>query len=121
MSTGITSHADSIISALRMSNKKLFKELDKAENLLGLVLGVSNDFTDYEILTYDGKYYLKHNADPFWITSGEDWNLNFYKMISCGFNIKDKKLIFENMGLNVEPTELDISSITIDDEVYRIL
>ena len=121
MSTGTTLRADSIMSALRMSNKKLFDELDKVENLLGLVLGVSNDFTDYEILTYDGKYYLKRDADPFWITSGEDWNLNFYKMISCGINIKDKKWVFENMGFNTEPTEIDISSITIEDDVYRIL
>lgn len=122
MSIVITSHADSIISALRMSNKKL-EELDKSKDFLGLVLYMSNYFTDYEILISDDEYYLKRNADPFWITSGEDWNIISYKMISCNFNIKDnKKEILENLGFNTEPTELGIRSITIGgDERYFIV
>ena len=64
MSIVITSHADSIISTLRMSNKKL-EELDKSKDFLGLVLYMSNYFTDYEILISDDEYYLKRNADPF--------------------------------------------------------
>lgn len=125
MSTGITSHADSIMSALKMSNKNvkhLLKSFDdNNENFLGFILKVSNDFDSFEILTFDDDYYLKRGVKSFWITSGNDFDLVSFKMVSYSSNVGDKKLVVKNLGFNTEPTKLDISSITIDGETYRII
>lgn len=124
MSTGITSHADSIMSAIIMSNKQLediLKSFDGKKNFLGLIFKVSNYFDSFEIITFDDKYYLKREAKPFWITSGEDWRLESYKPISYNFDIDDKRRELENLGFNTEPTEVYVSSINIFGDVYRIM
>ena len=121
-----TSHADSIMSALKMSNKNVKRVLksfdDKNENFLGFILKVSNDFDSFEILTFDDYYYyLKRGVKSFWATSGNDFNLDSFKMVSCSSNVVDKILIVKTLGFNIEPTKLDIRSITIDGETYRII
>ena len=125
MSTWITPHADSIMSALKMSNKNVKQVLksfdDKNENFLGFILKVSNDFDSFEILTFNDDYYLKRGVKTFWATSGNDFNLDSFKMVSCGSNVVDKILIVKTLGFNTEPTKIDISSITIDNEVYLII
>lgn len=125
MSTGITSHADSIMSALKMSNKNVKRVLksfdDKTENFLGFILKVSSDFDSFEILTFNDEYYLKRGVKPFWITSGNDLDLISFKMVSYSSNDGDKKLVVKNLGFNTEPTKIDISSITIDGETYLII
>ena len=124
MSTGITSHADSIMSAIEMDNKyvkDILKSFDGKKNFLGYIFEVSNYFASFEIITFDGEYYLKRGAKPFWITSGEDWRLLSYKPISYDFDIDDKKHELENLGFNTEPTKIYVRSIDIAGEVYRIV
>lgn len=126
MNMGIgTSHADSIMSALKMSNKNVKRVLksfdDKNENFLGFILKVSNDFDSFEILTFDDDYYLKRGVKTFWATSGNDFDLVSFKIVSYGSNNGDRKLVVKKLGFNTEPTKLDIGSITIDGETYRII
>lgn len=130
MENGTIVYADSIMSALKMSNKQLAEDIikafdDKIENFLGFILEISTSFEKFELLTVDGEYYVKRDREPkdiSWLSSGLDWKLESCRPVSYSFDIKDNNfLIIDNLGFSTRPSEICLNSIEIEGDIYRIM
>lgn len=130
MENGTIVYADSIMSALKMSNKQLAEDIikafdDKIENFLGFILEISTSFEKFELLTVDSEYYVKRDREPkdiSWLSSGLDWKLESCRPVSYSFDIKDNNfLIIDNLGFSTKPSEIYLNSIEIEGDIYRIM
>ena len=124
-------YVDSILSALKLSNKQFLEDIlksfdDKIENFLGFILEISPTNSSVgcekiQLLTFDGKYYLKSGHNTGWLVSRIGWNLDSCRPVAYSFDIKDKQQIVNNLGFSSEPIELRLYSITIEGDQYLII